>query len=60
MDRPSIDIVQGTYVKISQKKNYEQKDDSDFETSNETKSKEQISHEARPYSRKIPRRGNMA
>jgi MULE transposase domain len=42
------------------KKNYEQKDDSDFETSNETKSKEQISHEARPYSRKIPRRGNMA
>jgi hypothetical protein len=41
------------------KKNLGKKVDSDFEASNETKSKEQISHETLPYSRKMPRRGNM-
>jgi hypothetical protein len=53
MDRSSIDIVQDTYVKISQKE-FRKKVDSDFEASNETKLKEQISHETLPYSRKMP------
>jgi hypothetical protein len=42
------------------KRIYEQKINNDFEVGNETKSKEQISHEGRPYSRKMPRRNNMA
>jgi hypothetical protein len=39
---------------------YGQKVNNDFEASNETKLEEKISHEARPYSRKMSRRGNMA